>query len=259
MSTTTTTKPATPKPAPRATEPAVVTPETAQPNTIGKIALGLAIIGFILAIFLVTAGLAWILLLPAIGLAVAGLLMPNRRRGVAIAALIVAVIGLILSFVGFRLPAGSIPDQGILNNSGVNPFSQFTGPLPGQTVGGTGTGTNADGLTITVNSVDCHQPLATVTGLNITGEVCAITLAVTNNGSEVVMIDSSNITVDADGVSILADVNLGEGPALDVSINPGDSTTGLVYVNAPNGTLGLDGVSVLVGDNPDSVVNIDLD
>ena len=254
MSTTTTTRPAT-----KSTKPADVTPEPARSNTIGTIALGLAILGFILAIFLVTAGLAWILLLPAIGLAIAGLLLPNRRRGVAIAALIVGVIGLILSFVGFRLPAGSFPDQGtIINNNGVNPFSQLTGPLPGQTVGGTGTGTNADGLTITVSSVDCHQPLATVTGLNITGEVCAITLTVTNNGNEVVTIDSSNVTVDADGLSILADVNLGEGPALDVSIDPGDSTTGLVYVNAPDGTLGLDGLSVLIGDNPDSVVNVDL-
>lgn len=251
--------------APKATEtePAIVVHEPPRPNTIGKIALGLAIVGFILAIFLMTAGLAWIFLLPAIGLAIAGLIMPNRRRGVAVAALIVGVIGLLLSFVGFRLPMGSIPNQEtVLNNQGVNPFSVITGPLPGQEVGvggvTTGTGTSDDGLVVTVDSVDCHQPLASVTGLNITGEVCAVTLQVTNNGTDVVSVDSTNITATADGTSILADADLGEGPVLDVSIDPGDSANGIIYVNAPEGTTGIDGLAVQVGDDPGSLVNVNL-
>lgn len=248
--------------APKATEaePAVVVEQPPRPNTIGKIALGLAIVGFILAIFLITAGLAWMFLLPAIGLAIAGLIIPNRRRGVAVAALVVGVIGLLLSFIGFRLPMGSIPDQGtVLNNQGVNPFSVFTGPLPGQTVGGgtTGTGTNSDGLVVAVDSVDCHQPLASVTGLNITGEICAVTLSVTNNGADVVSVDSTNVSLLADGAAITADVALGEGPVLDVDIDPGDSASGLVYVNAPSGST-IDGLAVQVGDDPDSLVSVDL-
>ncbi|MEO5534361.1 MAG: DUF4352 domain-containing protein [Pseudolysinimonas sp.] len=229
------------------------------------VALGLGILGFLLAIFLITAGLAWMLLIPAIALAIVGLIQPKRRRGVAIAALTVGVIGLLLSFVGFRLPAGTGAGTEVLNNDGVNPFSVFTGPLPGQTVGGnpvTGggtpvTGTNADGLTVTVSSVDCHAPLASVTGLNITGNVCAVTLTATNNGNDLVTIDSSNITANADGANLLASVDLGEGPVLSAELNPGDSTTGLIYVNVPNGT-GLDGLSVNAGNTGGDLLNLNL-
>lgn len=259
---TTITEPAAPAtPSTNPAEPAGVD-EPIRSNTVGRVALVLAIVGFVMAIFMMTAGLAWMLLIPAIGLAIAGLLIPRRRRAVAIAALIVAVIGLLVSLVGLRLPAGSVADQEVIfNNGGVNPFSQLV--LPGQELGVGGvtteaSGTNSDGLTVTVSSVDCHQPMATVTGLNITGEVCAITLTATNNGVDVVTIDSSNITADADGALLTADVSLAEGAVLDVNLNPGESATGLVYVNAPDGTMGLDGLSVLVGDNPDSVVSIDL-
>lgn len=259
MSTTTTAPRGTRTTAPA--EPATVVQEPVRSNTIGLIGLGLAILGFILAIFLVTAGLAWMFLIPGIVLGVIGLILPNRRRGVALAAVIVGVIGLILSFVGFRLPAGSFAGQeSVVNNTGVNPFSVLAGPLPGQVVAGgpgTATGSNGDGLTVSVNSVDCHAPLASVTGLNITGEVCAVTLTATNNGQDVVSLNSSNITATADGASLLS-ADLGEGPLLNAQVNPGGSTTGVVYVNVPQGTTGLDGLTVSVGGDADSTVNVDL-
>jgi hypothetical protein len=261
---TTITKPASTATKARKTaeESAQDTVEPVLPNTIGKVALALAIVGFVMAVFMITAGLAWMLLIPAIGLAIAGLLVRNRRRPVAIAALIVAVIGLLVSLVGLRLPSGSVPDQEVIfNNDGVNPFSQLV--LPGQEVGvggvtTDGSATNADGVTVTVSGVDCHQPMANVTGLNITGEVCAITLTVNNNGTETITVDSSNVTVDANGSLIVADANLAEGDVLDATVLPGDTVTSLVYVNAPDGTTGVDGVSVLVGDDPDSTVTVDL-
>ena len=256
-------------PAPAPTDTVVVVDEPRRSNPIGLVGLGLGILGFILAIFLITAGLAWMLLIPAIALGVVGLILPNRRRGVALAAVIVGVIGLLLSFVGFRLPAGAMGGQEevVLNNQGVNPFSVLFGPLPGQSVGGeqdngvlgeSVEGENSSGLEVTVSSVDCHQPLATVTGLNITGEVCAVTLTATNNGGEIITIDSSNITADSDGRLLYADVNLAEGPLLEAAILPGESSTGLVYVNVPSDGGGLDELTVTVGGDENDIINVDL-
>lgn len=260
MSTTTT----APAPAPEQHRDPVVVHEAPRGNIIGLVALGLAILGFLFAVFLVTAGLAWILLIPAIALGVIGLFLPNRRRGAALAGVIIGVMGLVLSFVGFRLPLGSFAGQEVVNNEGVNPFSVFAGPLPGQQVssnGGTGTGAtgeNGSGLVVEVSSVDCHAPLASVTGLNITGEVCAITLTATNNGQDLVTIDSSNVSATADGSELLAQVELSEGPLLEAQIGPGQSSTGTVYVNVPDVDASVDGVRVRVGDDDSDIVDVDL-
>ncbi len=253
-----TTAPTAPAPA----QQPVVVHDAPRGNTLGVVALGLAIFGFILAVFLLTAGLAWILLLPALALGVVGLVVRGRRRGAALAAVVIAAIGLILSFVGFRLPVGTFTGAEALNNEGVNPFSVLAGPLPGQQIPGVGgdtvaAGSNGSGITVEVSSVDCHQPLASVTGLNITGEVCAITLTATNDGAELVTIDSSDITANVDGTALLADVDLGEGPLLDAEVLPGGSTTGTVYVNIPEGNTGLDGLTVDVGGEGD-LVDVDL-
>jgi hypothetical protein len=258
------------KPATTNTDPVIVQPEPERSNLIGLIALGLAIIGLVFAALLLTAGIAWMLLLPAIGLAVVGLTRKNRRKGTSLAALIVAIVALILSFVGFRLPMGvggvdGGPDggPGILNNSGVNPFSVL---LPG---GGTNTGSEGevggetveagDGLVVGVSSVDCHQPLATVTGLNITGEVCAVTIDVTNNGTGVISLDSSNVTANVDGTGYLADPGLAEGDLLSVDVATGESVTGTVYVNLPSGSGDIDSLTVSGGTGSGSVVTVDLD
>jgi hypothetical protein len=247
-------------------DPVVVQPEPERSNLVGLIALGLAILGLVFAALLLTAGIAWMLLLPAIGLAVVGLTRKNRRKGTSLAALIIAIVALILSFVGFRLPmgvggvdGGTDGGPGILNNTGVNPFSVLLpgGTTPGSEgeVGGE-TVENSDGLVVGVSSVDCHQPLATITGLNITGEVCAVTIDVTNNGSDVINIDSSNITANVDGTGYLADADLAEGPLLSVDVGSGESATGIVYVNLPSGSGDID--SLTVTDGNDDIVTVDL-
>jgi hypothetical protein len=230
----------------------VVVQEPVRSNLMGVVALGLAIVGFILAALLLTAGIAWILLLPALILGVVALTLKNRRKGAALAAVIIALVAFVLSFVGFRLPLGGdgqAVGSGVLNNSGVNPLSTLTGGS-GQlaSTGGTGGGTTTtpDGVTVDVGSVDCHTPLATVTGLNITGEVCTVSVVVTNNGEDVVNIDGSAITADADGNGYLVDASLGDDALVDLQVDAGQSSGGLVYVNVPSGTTGLD--SLTLGD-----------
>ena len=259
-----------------------VEPRTAGSNTIGLVALGLAIVGFIFAVLLFTAGIAWLLLVPAIVLGVVGLFRKNRRKGAALAAVIIAVLGLLLSFVGLRLPVDASPTSAtgaqLLNNSGVNPFSNVTGGLFGAgqsggtsdgadggagstgAAGAAGTGTSSDGVSVGVNSVDCHTPLASVTGLNITGEVCAVSVAVTNNGTDVVDLDSADVSAVAGGTGYVADATLATGsePLLDAQLNAGESTTGTVYVNLPTGATDIDSLSVSLGDDPAADVKVDL-
>jgi hypothetical protein len=217
----------------------------------GIIALGLAIVGFIFAALLITAGIAWILLLPALILGAVALTLKNRRKGAALAAVIIALVAFVLSFVGFRLPIGAdgaAAGGGLLNNAGVNPLSNLTGGNGTlASTGGTGGGattTTPGGVTVGVDSVDCHTPLATVTGLNITGEVCAVSVVVTNNGSDLVTIGSDDISADAGGTDYLVDASLGEDALVDVQVGAGESTSGLVYVNVPSGTTGLDSLNL---------------
>jgi hypothetical protein len=256
------------RPAEAATDQVAVTPEPERSSRMGFIALGLAIVGLIFAALLLTAGIAWMLLFPAIALGVVGLFRKDRRKGTSLAAVIIAVIALILSFVGFRLPAGvggveGGPDggPGILNNSGVNPFSVVTNWVtPGDNdneVGGE-TVESTDGLSVAVTSVDCHTPLASVTGLNITGEVCAVTIDVTNNGSDVINIDSSSVTANAGGTGYLADADLAEGDLLSVAVGTGESATGTVYVNLPSGSSDIDSLTVSAGADSDATVTVDL-
>ncbi len=256
------------RPAEAATDQVAVTPEPERSSRMGFIALGLAIVGLIFAALLLTAGIAWMLLFPAIALGVVGLFRKDRRKGTSLAAVIIAVIALILSLVGFRLPAGvggveGGPDggPGILNNSGVNPFSVLTNWVtPAETGGEVGGETveGSDGLSVAVTSVDCHTPLATVTGLNITGEVCAVTIDVTNNGSEVINIDSSSVTANAGGNGYVADADLAEGDLLSVAVGTGESATGTVYVNLPSGSSDIDSLTVSAGVDSDATVTVDI-
>ena len=248
-------------PAP-ATAPVVVTTQP-RSNLIGLIALGLAILGFIFAAFLLTAGIAWMLLIPALILGAVGLFLPDRRKGSALAAVVVAIVGLILSLVGFRLPLDLTSQTNVINNDGVNPFSNLAGGVLG--VGGGANGApgstgaqSGTGVGVEVASVDCHTPLATVTGLNLTGEVCAISVSVTNNGNAPISIDSSGITATVGGTGYTADEQLAEGNVLSAQVGVGESVAGTVYVNVPSGTVDLDALTVDLGTGADALVTVDL-
>jgi archaellum component FlaF (FlaF/FlaG flagellin family) len=246
-------------PAPTTTTPVVVNTQP-RSNLLGLIALGLAIIGFIFAALLLTAGIAWILLFPALILGAVGLFLPDRRKGSALAAVVIAIVGLILSLVGFRLPI-DMTQQQVLNNEGVNPFSAITSGLLGGGAGnpgGTGSTETGTGVAVEVESVDCHTPLASVTGFNITGEVCTVSLAITNNGSTTIEVDSSDVIATANGLQFAADAKLAEGDVLSASIDAGESTTGLVYVNIPEGSTGIDTLTVTVGDGDDALATVNL-
>ena len=257
---TATREPVTTGPSTHDAQQVIVAGDSRRSNLPGLIALGLAIVGFIFAALLITAGIAWMLLLPAIILGIVGLTLRDRRKGTALAAVIIAVVALLLSFIGFRLPLGATGEPvgaGVVNNAGVNPLSGViaglggngqlaeTGGQPG--AGGGSTGTSPDGgLAVGVTAVDCHTPLATVTGLNLTGEICAVSVAVTNNGTAPINVNSANVTANADGSSITADATLVEdgGQLLDAQVAVGETTTGTVYVNLPTGSADIDSLTI---------------
>ena len=53
-----------------------------------------------------------------------------------------------------------------------------------------------------------------------------------------------DISADADGTDYLVDASLGDDALVDVQVGAGESTEGLVYVNVPSGTTGLDSLNV---------------
>lgn len=88
-----------------------VAPAKTQPNVLGIIALVLGIIGFIFAVMPGAFIIGWVALPIALILAVAALFLKNTGKGLAIAALIVAVVGTIAGFVAFFVTAANSFDE----------------------------------------------------------------------------------------------------------------------------------------------------
>jgi hypothetical protein len=66
-------------------------------NTLGRIALGVAVIASVLSCFAASMDVGWVLLAVAFVLGVIAALQPDKPRKVAVAAIIVSVLGAIAS------------------------------------------------------------------------------------------------------------------------------------------------------------------
>ena len=84
-----------------------------QKNVLGIVALVLAILGLIFAVMPGALILGWILLPIAFILSIVALVVPAKKRGAAIAALIIAVVGTIAGFVAFFVTLGNAFDDAI--------------------------------------------------------------------------------------------------------------------------------------------------
>lgn len=109
------TPPSTPPPSPVPTPP-LPAAQDHQPhgrNTVALVALVLAVLGFVFALIHGAMIVGWVLLPIAFILSVVGLLQHGRPKGMAIAALIVSVVGTIVGIVAFTTSVGDAVDDAL--------------------------------------------------------------------------------------------------------------------------------------------------
>jgi hypothetical protein len=223
-----------------ATTPATPPPGSGpNSNIFGIIALALAALGFISAVIPLTSGFTWLLVLPAIVLAIIALTRKGRPKGMAIGGLITAVVAwlvaIVVSVVAFFVGVGT----GIGDGIDEIPFPEATVSPDGAVALGQPV-TNSDGVTFRLDAVGCGL---TTTGSDFfdetpVGEWCRIDYTVQNDGSESVSLLGSDVRVH-DGESIYdaddATGRFGED-YFTTDLNPGLSVSCVVFVDVPVGT-----------------------
>lgn len=226
----------TASPAPAA--PAVPAPPTG-PNTFGLIAFVLAALGFVSAVIPPTAGFAWLLFIPAIVLAIIGLTRRGRPRKLALAGLLVAVVGwLVAIIVTVVTVVAGLGTAGV-----IDPLPEATFGTDGNGTGAAGLGdpvTNSAGVSFTLDRVECGL---TTTGDEFfsetpTGEWCRIDYTVANGGTEAVSMLSGDVKGYVGDVAFEADDATGRFGAdyFTTDLNPGLSAPCVVFIDVPAGT-----------------------
>jgi len=212
-------------------------PEPTKPgnNIFGTLSLGFAVLGVVASFMPFTSGWGGMAFLVAIILAIIGLTRRGLDKKVALAGLLLAFAGwlvaIAVSVVGFFVGIGEeIQDPDVLPQ----PEAPVTGEL-GAPV------TNAQGITFTLNSVEC--------GLGSTGdelfdetpagEYCRVDFRVDNGGSEKVTLYSPDITASAGGSTFEADDDTGRygDDYVTTDLNPGLGVDAYVFIDVPVGTV----------------------
>ncbi|MBN9209373.1 MAG: hypothetical protein J0H96_12005 [Microbacterium ginsengisoli] len=151
----------TPEPAAPAPEPASpVPPAPKATNGLGLAALIVAIVAFLFAVVPVLSFIAWLPALVAIGLAIPALIIKGRKRGTAIAGLIVAIVAWIVAIIVSVVSALGVAN--VIASYSPTPIATATTPTGDSTAAAGGktvryevtsdaTITNVSYLTITAN------------------------------------------------------------------------------------------------------------
>jgi len=151
-------------------EPAVPAPEPASPvppapkasNGLGLAALIVAAVAFLFAVVPVLSFIAWLPALVAIGLAIPALIIKGRKRGTAIAGLIVAIVAWIVAII-----VSVVSALGVANGVANAIASYSPTPLPTATTP-TGDSTAAAGGKTVRYEVTSDATITTVSYLTIT-------------------------------------------------------------------------------------------
>jgi hypothetical protein len=223
-----------------ATTPATPPPGSGpDSNIFGIIALALAVLGFISAVIPLTSGFTWLLVLPAIVLAIVALTRKGRPKGAAIGGLITAVVAwlvaIIVSVVAFFLGVGT----GIGDSIDEIPLPEATVSADGAVALGQPV-TNSDGVTFRLDAVGCGL---STTGSDFfdetpVGEWCRIDYTVRNDGSESVSLLGSDVRVYSGEFIYDADDATGRfgEDYFTTDVNPGLTVSCVVFVDVPAGT-----------------------
>jgi hypothetical protein len=206
------------------------------PNIFGVVALALAVLGFITAVIPVASGFAWLFVLPAIVLAIIGLTRKGRPKRLALAGLIVAIVGwlvaIIVTVVTVIVGVGAVGDS--LDEIPVPEAVSGDSVALGQPV------TNTDGFTFTLDAVECGL---SSTGADFfddapVGEWCRVDYTVQNDGTEAVSLLAGDVKLVSGDYAYDADDATGRFGAdyFTTDVNPALSVPCVVFVDVPAGT-----------------------
>lgn len=179
------------------TPAAVAIPAAPGPNVLGAVSLGLAILGAVLAAFPITSFVAGAVLLPALVLAIIGLLRRGSRRGTSIAGLIVAIGGGVLAVV---VSLATLVVGASLVDDGVVPESELRAGI-GETI------TNDDGIGFTVDAVECGLATSGPEFGDVVpvGEFCRVEFREVNGGSSQTTLFAADVSARSAGATVVVD------------------------------------------------------
>ena len=197
-----------------------------------------------LAVVPPTSGLAWLLLIPAIVLGIVGLTKKGQKKGTSLAALILGVVGWILSIIVFFVSATLLLGSAVESAGNppvvTSPDDASESDTDAEAAGIGDTVTSGDGVSFTVHAVTCGL---TTVGESFTeetakGEFCEVTFTLVNGTDDSLNVSSFDITAtigDAEYDTSSTANKFGED-YFSTDVNPGLSTDGVVYFDIPVGS-----------------------
>jgi len=220
-------------------------PVSAAPNTIGLVAIIVAGVGFLLGIIPPTSGIAWILLIPAIVLAIIGLTRKGKKKGTSLAALIIGIVGWIVAIIVFLVSALFLVGDAITSavddvESGSESSETATEEVPEEAV------LPALGETVTTDEGNSFAITAVTCGLgnigseyleNIpSGQFCEVRFTLANGSDEPFSVYASDVSATIGTATYDSDEgvqNTFGGDYFGTEINPGLSIEGIMYFDIP--------------------------
>lgn len=224
--------------------PAVIesqTPGKGQ-NKIGSIALILAVGGFVMAFLPATAGLAWLITLPALVLGIVGLTRRGATKATSILAIILATVAWLISIVAALsfLAAGVSDAVGEADKAPtVTEVDGDTAPAEGTREAGIGdVVTTENGVDFSVSGMECGLATADngYSDEKASGQFCAVSFTVSNQGTDALDFSSSSLTGYIAEAKYDAEVmvgHFGNDSTIYATLNPGLSAKGLMYFDVP--------------------------
>ena len=211
------------------------------PNTIGLVAIILAGVGFLMAVIPPTSGFAWIILLAATILGIVGVTRKGQKKGTSIAAMILGVVGWIVSIVVFFISAAvgisAALDEADDAPAVSAPDSSSEGEAAPAVIGDTVT--DAANVSFTVNAMKCGL---TVGGKDPfdekpKGEFCQVDLTIANGSSDSISLSGLDFAAfigeskyDTESIA-----NMFDDDYYGTDVNPGLSAKGTIFFDVPAG------------------------
>jgi hypothetical protein len=212
-------------------------------NTIGLVALILAIVGFVLGVLPPTAAFAWLLLLPALILAIVGLTRKDAGKGTSITALILSVVGGIIAIIvavvtALAVVGTAISDANDTPSSASTSAGSSNAPAVEEAKIGS-TVTNDAGVAFTVTAITCGIPSVGESFLkeNASGQFCEIKFIVDNGSDEAVDVFATDVTGFIGKAKYEANGSLSRfnDDIITTKVNPGLSANCVIYIDIPAG------------------------
>lgn len=209
-------------------------PKATKVSVIGWVAFGLGVLGLIFAMLPGFSFGAWFVTIPAFIVSIIGLAKKGKKWAPLLGLLISIVAGIVAIVVSLTTAVIGI-DAAVKESqdSQVATIDEAAAGI-GQPV------TTADGMDVTLNSVECGSTTwdtgySTETAI---GQFCIVNFTVANNGKEPVFMFINDVgaivgDTDVEAASTLGGFSPDNG--FSVELNPGLSTTGVAVIDIPAG------------------------